>query len=76
MKQAIRSLLGIEMALGKTEFKPILLIAGVFLFMLLGIFLSFTWIYFRTKLFLLDQYKNILQEHKYHNKKKTNKYKY
>lgn len=76
MKNSIRSLLGIEMALGKTEFKPILLIMGVFTFIALTIFLSFTWLYFRTKLLLLDQYKSILEEHRLHKKKRTNKYKY
>lgn len=69
MKQAIRSLLGIEMALGKTEFKPILLVMGVFTFIFLLVFLSFTWIYFRTKLFLLDQYKSLALEHKLYKKK-------
>ncbi len=69
MKKAIRSLLGIEMSLGQTEFKPIILFFGVFLFIGLIILLSLSWIYFRTKLFLLDQYKKLLEEHKRYNKK-------
>ena len=76
MKSKIRSLLGIEIALGKTEFKPIILIMGVFTFIFLLVFLSFTWIYFRVKLFLLDQYKSLLEEHKLYKKKKINNYKY
>ena len=76
MKDAIRSLLGIEIALGKTEFKPIILLFGVFLFIGMLVFLSFSWIYFRIKLFLLDQYKSLLEEHKLYKKKKENKYKY
>ena len=76
MKQAIRSLLGIEIALGKTEFKPIILLFGVFLFIGMFTFLCFSWIYFRIKLFLLDQYKSLLEEHRLHKKKRTNKYKY
>ena len=76
MKEVIRSLLGIEMSLGKTEFKPIILIFGVFFFILLAILLSASWVYFRIKLFLLDQYKSLLEEHRLHKKKRTNKYKY
>ena len=70
MKKAIQSLLGIEMSLGKTEFKPILLIFGIFLFIGLIILLSLSWIYFRIKLFLLDQYKTLLEEHRLYKKKK------
>jgi hypothetical protein len=69
MKKAIQSLLGIEMSLGKTEFKPILLIFGIFFFIGLGMLLSLAWIYFRVKLFLLDQYKTLLEEHRIYNKK-------
>jgi len=76
MNQAIRSLLGIEIALGKTDFKPIILIMGVFTFIFLLVFLSFTWIYFRVKLFLLDQYKSLIQEHNLYKRNKDNKYKY
>jgi len=70
MKKIIHSLLGIEMSLGKTEFKPILLFFGVFFFIGLLILLSLAWVYFRTKLFLLDQYKSLLEEHRLHKKKK------
>ena len=70
MKKVIHSLLGIEMSLGNTEFKPILLIFGVFFFIGLITLLSLAWLYFRTKLFLLDQYKNILQEYKLYKKNK------
>lgn len=76
MKKQIRSLLGIEMSLGNTEFKPIILFFGIFLFIGMFTFLCFSWIYFRIKLFLLDQYKSLLEEHKQHKKKKENKYKY
>jgi len=76
MKKAIRSLLGIEVALGKTEFKPIMLIFGVLFFIGMISFLLLAWIYFRIKLFILDQYKSLLEEHRLHKKKRTNKYEY
>jgi hypothetical protein len=76
MKNVVRSLLGIEIALGKTEFKPIILFFGALLFIGMFCFLCSSWLYFKTKLFILDQYKSLLEEHKLYKRKKENKYKY
>lgn len=76
MKDKIQSLLGIEMSLYGWEFKPIILLFGVLFFMGLFSFLCLSWIYFRIKLFILDQYKSILEEHRLCKRKKDNKYKY
>jgi len=52
MKDKIRSLLGIEMSLGQREFKPLLLIFGVllFLFMIIPITLSLVYLYIKNTL--------------------------
>ena len=49
MKNQIRSLLGIEMSIGNLEFKPILLLLGVLLFIGLAIPLALMYCYLYIK---------------------------
>lgn len=49
MKDKIRSLLGIEMSIGNLEFKPILLLLGVLLFIGLAIPLAVVYFYLYIK---------------------------
>lgn len=69
MKEAIRSLLGIEMSFGQREFKPLLLLLGVLLFILLAIPLSLSLAYYKLKYTLLESLKEI-KKHKDNNKYK------
>jgi len=54
MKDKIRSLLGIEMSLGQTQFKPFLIILGLFIFTWLLIPLAIMWVYLQSKITLLE----------------------
>jgi len=69
MKDKIRSLLGIEMSLNGYEFKPIILILGILLFIGLSIPLLLVYSYLYLKSTLLDSWKEIKKNNKY------NKYK-
>jgi len=59
MKDKIRSLLGIEMSLYGWEFKPILLVLGVLLFIALSIPLLIVYVCLYIKSTLLKAYKDI-----------------
>ena len=65
MKEAIRSLLGIEMSIGNIEFKPILLCLGILLFIGLAIPLLVVYSYLYIKNTLLDSIREIKQGNKY-----------
>jgi len=54
MKDKIRSLLGIEMSLGQRQFKPFLIILGLFIFTWLLIPLAIMWVYLQSKITLLE----------------------
>jgi hypothetical protein len=69
MKNQIRSLLGIEMALGKREFKPFILLIGVLLFLLMVIPIGLSLVYYKLKNTLLNSWGQIRKGNKY------NKYK-
>ena len=64
MKKQIRSLLGIEMALGKREFKPFLLLIGVLLFLLMVIPISLSLAYYKFKYTLLNSWGEIRKNNK------------
>jgi len=49
VKSKIRSLLGIEMSLGQREFKPLLLIFGVLLFLFMIIPITLSLVYYKLK---------------------------
>ncbi|NBW23197.1 MAG: hypothetical protein EBR82_86160 [Caulobacteraceae bacterium] len=49
MKKQIKSLLGIEMSLGQREFKPLLLLIGVLLFILMVIPIGLSLFYYKLK---------------------------
>lgn len=65
MKNQIRSLLGIEMALGKREFKPFLLLIGVLLFLLMIIPIGLSLIYYKLKSTLVNSWNDIKKGNKY-----------
>jgi hypothetical protein len=69
MKKQIRSLLGIEMSLGNYEFKPIILILGVLLFIGLAIPLLLVYSYLYIKNTLVNSWNEIKKN------KKLTKYK-
>jgi len=64
MKDKIRSLLGIEMSLNGYEFKPFMLILGVFLFICLAIPLILMYSYLYIKFSLIDSWNNIKKNNK------------
>ena len=64
MKDKIRSLLGIEMSIGNIEFKPILLVLGVLLFIGLSIPLLIVYSYLYVKSTLLESIKEIKKNNK------------
>jgi hypothetical protein len=64
MKNQIRSLLGIEMALGKREFKPFLLLIGVLLFILMVIPIGLSLAYYKFKYTLLNSWGEIRKNNK------------
>jgi hypothetical protein len=64
MKNQIRSLLGIEMALGKREFKPFLLLIGVLLFILMVIPIGISLGYYKLKYTLLNSWGEIKKGNK------------
>lgn len=70
MKDKIRSLLGIEMSLNGCEFKPFILILGILLFIGLSIPLLLVYSFLYVKNTLLNQYKELIQEHKLYNRNK------
>jgi hypothetical protein len=65
MKKQIRSLLGIEMSLGNYEFKPIILLLGVLMFIGLAIPLLLVYSYLYIKSTLLDSIREIKKGNKY-----------
>lgn len=69
MKDKIRSLLGIEMSIGNLEFKPIILILGILLFIGLSVPLLIVYFYLYIKNTLITSYNEIKKNNKY------NKYK-
>jgi len=69
MKDKIRALLGIEMSLKGWEFKPIILLLGILMFIGLSIPLLLVYSYLYLKSTLLDSWKEIKKNNKY------NKYK-
>lgn len=69
MKDKIRSLLGIEMSIGNIEFKPILLVLGVLLFIGLSIPLLLVYSYLYIKNTLVISWNEIKKNNK------SNKYK-
>jgi uncharacterized membrane protein len=64
MKKQIRSLLGIEMSLGNYEFKPIILILGVLLFIGLAIPLLLVYSYLYIKNTLVNSWNEIKKNRK------------
>lgn len=69
MKDKIKSLLGIEMSIGNLEFKPVLLILGILLFIGLAIPLALVYFYLFIKNSLYISWNEIKKKSKY------NKYK-
>ena len=69
MKNQIRSLLGIEMSLGNYEFKPIILLLGVLMFIGLAIPLLLIYSYLYLKSTLITSWNEIKKN------KKLTKYK-
>jgi len=65
MKDKIRSLLGIEMSIGNLEFKPILLILGILLFIFLSIplLLIYSCLYIKNTLYI--SWNEIKKKNKY-----------
>lgn len=64
MKQAIQSLLGIEMSLGQREFKPFLLLLGLLFFLLLAIPLGLSLGYYKLKYTLINSWNEIKKGNK------------
>jgi hypothetical protein len=64
MKNQIRSLLGIEMSLGNYEFKPIILLLGVLMFIGLAIPLLLVYIYLYLKSTLVISWNEIKKNNK------------
>ena len=69
MKNKIRALLGSEMSIGNYEFKPIILLLGILLFIGLSIPLLVVYCYMYVKYTLLDSIKELKKHYK------NNKYK-
>jgi len=65
MKDKIRSLLGIEMSLNGFEFKPILLILGILLFIFLSLPLLIVYSYLYIKNTLYISWNEIKKKNKY-----------
>ena len=65
MKEAIRSLLGIEMSLGSYEIKPFLLLLGILLFVCLVIPLLVVYSYLYIKNTLVVSWNEIRKGNKY-----------
>ena len=65
MKDKIRSLLGIEMSFGNIEFKPIMLVLGVLLFIGLAIPLAIVYFYLYIKNSLYISWNEIKKKNKY-----------
>jgi len=64
VKSKLRSLLGIEMSLNGYEFKPIILILGILLFIGLSIPLLVVYCYMYMKFTLLDSWNEIKKNNK------------
>jgi hypothetical protein len=64
MKKQIRSLLGIEMSLGNYEFKPIILLLGVLMFIGLAIPLLLVYSYLYLKSTLVISWNEIKKNNK------------
>lgn len=65
MKDKIRSLLGSEMSIGNYEFKPIILLLGVLLFIGLSIPLLLVYSYLYMKSTLVNSWNDIKKGNKY-----------
>jgi uncharacterized membrane protein len=65
MKDKIRSLLGIEMSIGSLEFKPIVLLIGILLFIALSIPLLLVYCYLFIKNTLVKNWNEIKEKNKY-----------
>jgi len=65
MKNHIRSLLGIEMSIGNIEFKPIMLVLGVLLFIFLSLPLLIVYSYLYIKNSLYISWNEIKKKNKY-----------
>jgi uncharacterized membrane protein len=65
MKDKIRSLLGSEMSIGNYEFKPIMLLLGVLLFIGLSIPLLLVYSYLYMKSTLVNSWNDIKKNNKY-----------
>ena len=59
MKDKIRALLGIEMSLKGYEFKPIILVLGILMFITLSVPLLLAYSYLYVKFTLINLYKDI-----------------
>ena len=64
MKNQIRSLLGIEMSIGQREFKPLLLLLGILMFLLLAIPLLLSLGYYKLKYTLINSWGEIRKGNK------------
>jgi uncharacterized membrane protein len=64
MKKQIRSLLGIEMALGQREFKPFILLIGVLLVVVLALPLLLVYSYLYMKSTLVNSWNEIKKNKK------------
>jgi uncharacterized membrane protein YjfL (UPF0719 family) len=65
MKDKIRSLLGVEMSIGNLEFKPIVLLIGILLFIALSIPLLLVYCYLFIKNTLYNNWNEIKEKNKY-----------
>jgi uncharacterized membrane protein len=65
MKDKIRSLLGIEMSIGNLEFRPIVLLLGILLFITLSIPLLLVYCYLFIKNTLVKNWNEIKEKNKY-----------
>jgi hypothetical protein len=65
MKDKIRSLLGIEMSIGSLEFKPVILLLGILLFITLSIPLLLVYCYLFIKNTLKNSWNEIKKGYKY-----------
>jgi uncharacterized membrane protein len=65
MKDKIRSLLGVEISIGNLEFKPIVLLLGILLFIALSIPLLLVYCYLFIKNTLVKNWNEIKQKNKY-----------
>jgi hypothetical protein len=65
MKDKIRSLLGVEMGIGNLEFKPIVLLIGILLFIALSIPLLLVYCYLFIKNTLVKNWNEIKEKNKY-----------